>query len=473
MSKLIIYGYGQRGKSLCSALNNTDMQVLFFVDSDEKKWGLEYEGISVCSPSVLTNYKTENICIAISDEACQIAIRKKIVEEYDFAGEEKDFYSLIYAAYIQQYEKIRDISLSFKNEFKVLFDCHNGLVMGGIELWIIDLCEQLLKDNKFNIGIISDAGRYDVSDQILEIVDKVNFNHREGFGIETFINIVRYLEQQMPFVVITSFPDIVLVAASILKRKYPDSVYIISVIHHGENEFFNANAIFMNQVNKYIGVSEDIKGELLKRKVPEEKILSMTCPVKCEDKLMRGYRENGIIHIGYAGRLVVYKKRMDLLIKLIKELEKKNINYVFEIAGEGTYREEMEKFIRENKLDKKVLFLGRIAREDIFDFWKRQDVCVNISDCEGRCISKMEGMSAGAIPIVTDVIGMREDITDGINGYIVPMGDYKSIAEKIEYLYLNCEKLPIMGKCAHEEIRKKCKMSDHVRFWEKVLNGCY
>ena len=92
-----------------------------------------------------------------------------------------------------------------------------------------------------------------------------------------------------------------------------------------------------------------------------------------------------------------------------------------------------------------------------------------IADFEGRSITQLEAMVNGAVPIVTETSGTREDITEGLSGYIVELGNYRTMADKIEYLSENREKLRIMGQSAHDSVCPKCQREIHTQFWEEVL----
>lgn len=50
---VILFGVGNCGAELQTILGNCDIPVLFFVDNEEKKWGLERQGVKICSPAVL------------------------------------------------------------------------------------------------------------------------------------------------------------------------------------------------------------------------------------------------------------------------------------------------------------------------------------------------------------------------------------------------------------------------------------
>lgn len=92
-----------------------------------------------------------------------------------------------------------------------------------------------------------------------------------------------------------------------------------------------------------------------------------------------------------------------------------------------------------------------------------------MADYEGRSISTLEAMGNGAVPIVTATSGVKEDIIDGLNGYIVPLGDYYTMADRIEYLAQHRSQLFQMGKLAHEVIYPKSSMKKHIEFWKEVF----
>jgi glycosyltransferase involved in cell wall biosynthesis len=265
-------------------------------------------------------------------------------------------------------------------------------------------------------------------------------------------------------------------AACTIKKKNPDKVKIISVIHMGMPDVYQKYAIYKDYVDLYIGVSQDIMQGMLELGIPKEKVLSMTCPFACEKDIDRFYTENKNLPlcIGYAGRLdsmTPAQKRIDLLLKLIQELVDREINFKLEIAGDGPARAPMEELVQNAVWKNKVTFLGNIKRENIADFWKRQDVCVNVADFEGRSISVIEAMGNGAVPVVTLTSGIREDVEDGVNGYSVPLQDYKKMAERIGYLEENRDKLHIMGQKAHNVVYPKSVMSAHIDFWEGLIQG--
>ena len=146
---------------------------------------------------------------------------------------------------------------------------------------------------------------------------------------------------------------------------------------------------------------------------------------------------NGPLRIGYAGRIVIEQKRIDLIIKVVAYLSKNKANFVLSIAGNG---KDLNFFLAEIKrlnLEKYILLEGVVNKNNIYDFWARQDVFLSCSDYEGHSISQVEALCSGAVPVVTDVSGVRDDIIQDVMGFICPVGDYIGIASCIKRLEQN------------------------------------
>ncbi len=477
IQKLILYGAGRRCERLCRMLRKTDVEPAALVDSSPKKWGEEVEGYRISAPKVLEEYRDFYFCITPEDGGTADEIRRELQSIYHFRPEnEIDYQRAMLQIYVRTYAGSPLICQTGKEtdgaeEESMLFDCYNGLVLGGVEAWTMDLCQALIKDGRRNIFIISDKGTYTIPAMLENCILSADIDHRERFLESTIHSLIDVIMKKMPCKVVTCITDEVMLAAYIVKSYYPDKVEIISVLHNSNEGVYREYMAFRDCPDLHIGVSRDIQNDLIERGICPEKTASMTCPFFCEQNLRRSYSEEQSmpVRIGFAGRLEYYQKRMDLMLKLIAELAEKKVDFMMEFAGAGSAQGEMENFVLNNHLDEKVRFLGRIERTEIPDFWKRQDICINMADFEGRSISIIEAMGNGAVPVVTQTSGVREDIVNGFNGYVVPIGDYHAAAECIGHLAGCRERLCEMGRLAHDAVYPKSRMEPHLAFWKKVL----
>lgn len=473
--KYILYGAGHYCKKLCEIIKVSKLKIIAIVDSDQNKWGMNFEGYIIESPSILQNYSESVICITVKDDNVINEIRKYIKKNYPkCVKNEISYYKLIIEAY-KNNETILQLISSFEidreHSKKFLFDCSAGLVFGGVENWTIDICKKLIQNGLKKVYILSDMGNYIVPSELDNHIFYLNIKHDNSFSECNIINILKEILSNLPCKIITRSTNEVMLAAYLIKRYYPDLIEVVSPIHNSYEEMYKMYEEFLCCSDIYIGVSQDIIERMIKLGVTSEKLYLMHIPFDCKKTLSRSYSLN--IHeplkIGYAGRMEVEQKRMDLLLKLIKYLSDRNINFIFNLAGNGTYLTEMKVYLQNNNLENYVQFFGQLERSQMLDFWKQQDICVNIADYEGRSISITEAMGSGAVPIVTATSGVKEDIRQGKNGYIVPIGSYCDIAKHIEYFFLNREMLCTMGKLAHDAVLPKSYMKKHIDFWKEIL----
>lgn len=474
---IILYGSGRRCARILPLLTRAGVSIKAVIDSGQAKQGTWIENLEVQAPSVLREYKDTVLCITVADPVEQEQIRAALQREYGYDLAYEIRYDDLMLASVLLIQKIKTerIDCTEGCEPHIVFDCGSGLGLGGIEEWTKGLCTELLKQGFDNLHIFTDTGKYQVQNVLLPVVDQVLDKNKLRFREEILECIMDYLTDLLPVTVIAGKPESFLEAADLLKQIAPDKIRIISVIHGGEEHLYKLYDKYMANTDFFVTVSEDIKRDLMARGVAKERIASITCPVACEEKTERAYTTdaNLPVRIGYAGRIVITQKRMDLMLRVIEVLEKREVPYLFEIAGDGSYKAEMEEKVTASGWSEHVRFVGLLSREHIPEFWRRQDIYVNIADSEGRSISQLEAMVNGAVPVVTCTSGTREDICDGDNGYLVEIGNYEKIADRIVHLAKHRELLPEFGRKAHDTVYPKCRKEIHTGFWEDLLKSGY
>lgn len=477
---VILYGAGACCKWLYKILKEIETEVLAIVDSDPKKWGLKIGECIVTSPEEIRKFQDKRICITVADKILFIEISEMLQSGYGYKKEQiiscNRFIIEAYCrcTFIREYI-VHNVNRE-KTEHTVLFDSIVGLGLGGVEAWTMDICKVFIENNAFRVHIISDNKEYNIQTVLKDYILKADINHDEAFALSSVMSLVKLIIAEMPCKVITSATNEVMLAAYLVKKCYPEMIEIISVVHNSNEKVYQIYTDFQECPDIFIGVSQDIKQDIITRGIGFKNVHSMTCPFACEKTLVRTYTQDKMhpIHIGYAGRMdgmECSQKRMDLLLCFAKTLAERKIHFTLELAGEGPAKKQMETLIREYHLEKEVIFVGTLGRDEMPRFWRRQDICINLADYEGRSISIIEAMGNGAVPVVTATSGVRDDIIDNSNGYIVPIGEYIAAADKVEYLYMHRERLSEMGRAAHDIVYPKSLMEPHIAFWERILGG--
>lgn len=466
MSDIVIYGSGYKAEIVYGLLNEMKKAPILCIDSNKDKQGREWHGMRIEAPDKLTDCKNSFIFISATDINNEIY---NLLLLYGIKPQKiKKFYEVI--LWIIKKDNGR-VQKSINKWETIIFDTINGYNAGGVEEWSKSLLKEFQKKYpEMKMYLVGPAGEVIDDSQLLSNQMDVDINVEKKWSIKNLKLLISELIRKMPFIVVTGSQNITFFAALYLKIQYPDYVHIISVVHQGTDIAYKEYADTEKYLKNIVAVSKDIVQGLKEQGICYNKIQYMTCPVSIPKTFDREYSNGNLpIKIGYAGRIVIGQKRLDYLPYLLKQLSLRNINYYMELAGDGNYLESIEKLLIQEHLENKVKLLGKIKRDDIPQFWGRQDICINLSDHEGRSISIMEAMVNGAVPIVTATSGVRDDIIDAESGYIVELGDYVSMAERIETLYQDRSHLRVMGYNAHRIMVKKCSMKRHIKLWEELL----
>lgn len=194
---------------------------------------------------------------------------------------------------------------------------------------------------------------------------------------------------------------------------------------------FNKDKIFV----LYNGIDKDKKFNF----IPKEDFLSRY-----------NINYNGEFLVGIAARLDKVKDHQTF-IAACKEVLKENTDIIFLIAGEG---EEKDNLLKEIKgFEKNIYFLDFV--KDNYSFFNAIDLNVLTSISESFPYVILESALMNVASISTDVGGISKVIINDKTGYLIGVCDYKSLSQKILYLYNNRQKLKELGENIHKLVEEK------------------
>jgi len=163
----------------------------------------------------------------------------------------------------------------------------------------------------------------------------------------------------------------------------------------------------------------------------------------------------------YVGQLNE-RKGLPYLIKAIKIVHKKIKNTRLIIIGQGSEEKSLREMVRQKKLSEVVHFLGVRQHRAVLAYMNLADIFVLPSLEEPFGIVLVEAMSQGLSIVATQVQGIPGIVKDAINGFLVPPGNDRLLAEKIIFLLEHRNIAREMG----EKNRK-----DSLRFhWDHLVN---
>lgn len=94
--------------------------------------------------------------------------------------------------------------------------------------------------------------------------------------------------------------------------------------------------------------------------------------------------------------------------------------------------------------------IEKVAHQDLVSYYNNASVFVFPSLDEGMAYVQLEAMACGLPVICTPNSGGDSVVSDDVNGFIVPVRDAQAIAEKIEILYHDRDKLKALGENAQK-----------------------
>lgn len=463
--KYIVFGTGTGGKRVLEMLKQfQDIEVEYCLDNNPKSE--LFEGIPVIKAGKFLEQNSNqdyNYCIA---SVYRDDIKKQLLQS---GISENQIVSII--SIMLEHENIIDSIIKHKKISNhpyetIIFDLGLGFGLGGVEKWSYNIANELKKKGK-NIVLFSNNSDglppYNLSKNAYKsVVDCFS-----DYKLSSINNIMNEIEQMMPCTIFVAHISDLMIAAMMLKTRYPDKIKIISVIHGGLDYLIEDNLKIANRIDYLMCISFDMYQIIKKcKEIDKKKVLFKETPVKISDVKEKKYTLDNKqpIKIAYAARLEKLHKHSELVILFIEELEKKQVNYALDIAGTGTMYKMIYEFIQQKKLTNKVNMLGKVEYRDMEQFWLKHDIAVNFSECEGCSVTMLESMSAGTVPIFTDVFSTRHFIADGNNGFVVEFNDVNGMVQDIIELDKNRNKISEMGYKAHQTIQEKCIMSDYIEY---------
>jgi|GEM_PF-1013141 len=244
-----------------------------------------------------------------------------------------------------------------------------------------------------------------------------------------------------------------------LRKRYDDLVRLV---------LKNADAI--------ICVSNDMKNKVLKLGINKEKVFVVLNgvdinlfrpPLKKESDTLNevrsrfGINEDDFVILNarhlrriYGIEYIIYAAKM------VTEQVKKKAKFI--IAGEGELKQKLATMIHSMNLEKNVMLIGSVQRSLMPRLMQASSLYVNTSLADGMSPSMLEACASG-LPIVSfDVRGAGDIVDDGVNGFLVPVKNWKMLAARIAYLIQNADMLRNMSRMAREKAQEKFDINKRI-----------
>ncbi|MBP3803812.1 MAG: glycosyltransferase family 4 protein [Oribacterium sp.] len=359
---------------------------------------------------------------------------------------------------------------------KVIYFATDNYALSGAFICLVQLAQEM-KDRGVDVKVVlpveGDGTKLLVDAGIpYELITSYNWDIAIGAGIKIKAKIlVKYLLNLRAIHKITEY----------LKKEKPDIVHInstysyvgavaayklnIPVVWHireffeedQNNQMWNKKKGYalMSKASAILSVSQALFDKY--RKIfPEEKLHVINDGV-VEKRFYAPDRKiftDDIIRLVCVGGLYRYKGQTTLIEALAEYMKRKLLNekngfsqslskestgekysISLSLVGEGTEEQALKNLAEERGISELVHFEGYSSEPE--KFYKAADISFMTSKSEAFGLVTVEAMLSGALVIGADCAGTKDIIEDKKTGLLYEPGNYKSLADAIEYALNN------------------------------------
>lgn len=334
--------------------------------------------------------------------------------------------------------------------------------LGGAERVVENLCRKL-DPERFNVGVLCLKSLGLVGQSLVDDGYNVQLLKlpKEGGGkISRIRSVAAYVKaQEIDCVHTHGHADLLTAAPALFMNS---QVSLIHTFHFGNYPHVARSTkmfefLFSRWTSQLVAVSYRQRSEICRtyriRKNRIETVWNGIEPILVERSPEEVRRELGLkqesIVVGSVGTLIE-QKGFDAYLSIVAKICAMADNVEFVIVGFGPLEKKLKKSAAELGIEGKVVFAG--LRDDVPEVMNSFDILVSPSLWEAMPIVLIEAMAVGLPIVATDVGDNSLVVENEVNGFIVPVGDGRGIADRI------------MRLCTSSELRAKMRYANKARF---------
>lgn len=220
--------------------------------------------------------------------------------------------------------------------------------------------------------------------------------------------------------------------------------------------------------DRVVAVSQSMKDLLIKKKVPEDKIVVIENAIESKPhppemsanqlKSKLGLSTSDFV-IGVIGRLNP-EKGHEVFLEALRNVVKIHPDVRVLILGKGQEEKKLKNYCDTCGLNNNVMFLG--YRPDVWNYYQLMDLMVIPSHSEGLPNVLLEAMANG-VPVVSTAVGGIPGIIGRNNGVLIPPGNPAVMAERILDLMENPEKRKTLSENGKKKVLSDFRPEDRAK----------
>lgn len=289
-------------------------------------------------------------------------------------------------------------------------------------------------------------------------------------NIPQFLDMLEYVDRENFDVVYAATPGILGLYAFLIAKilhipyvttfhtDFPEYIGKYSDDHMFKDHIWNGFSMLLNSSSRVLSPSKEYKRVLISNGVKRKKIEVFTRGVN-HDKFNVGFREENFWKkfddslqnekiVLFVGR-VAKEKNLDAFLQVSEILEKRE-DVKFAVVGDGPYLSSIKP-----KYEKSVIFTGFMEKEELSRTFASSDIFLFPSHTETFGNVALESQASGLPTIVSDKGAIKENVEDGVTGFVIGSENPFDYAKKVEFLLDNPTVYESMKKSGVELMKQR------------------
>lgn len=159
---------------------------------------------------------------------------------------------------------------------------------------------------------------------------------------------------------------------------------------------------------------------------------------------------------------LIWRKGYEYLLAAVRLLVDRGVPVQLDVIGEGTERQRVAFTIDDLDLGEHVVLHGRVPPAQVRQYLQQADVFVLSSLSEGISNAVLEAMACGLPVVTTNCGGMAEAVTNGVEGFLVPVRDPQAMSDALWALWAQPELRPLMGQAGRARIVSEFRLEQQI-----------
>ena len=178
----------------------------------------------------------------------------------------------------------------------------------------------------------------------------------------------------------------------------------------------------------------------------------------------------------FAGRLVT-KKGVEYLIEAMPLIRQAHADVSLMIVGHGPEKDRLKKLTRALQIDDCIDFRGGVPNDRLPKYYQASSIVIFPSvvdaqgDREGFGLVLVEALGCACAAVISDLPAMRDIVTDGLTGIIVPQKNPEAIAAKVIDLLNQPQRARELGRAGRQYVLQRYDWDRIAKRYGKLIDS--